>query len=81
MVRYNFPRMCVTFNPNTEYEFKNSVYDVFADSLDELLCTDICTRKNVIINLKNIHSYRRIVHKYDKRLERWIKMHEDVISV
>lgn len=68
--RFSFPKMCVTFNPGSNAEFKNSMIDFYGNSLDDLLKIDVSNHDR--INLDGIKSYDRIISKWDFYLERWI---------
>lgn len=73
--RYDFPKMCVTFNHGTEYEFKSSIYDFYSNSLDALLNIDV--HKCECIDMSKIRKYRRIISRYDRSIGMWIKVRED----
>ena len=77
MVRFSFPKMCVTFNPNTRHEFKNSVIDYFSNSLDELIKIDCKNDKN--INLSQIHNYRKLMYEFEEVSGIWFKLKEESI--
>ena len=77
--RYDFPKMGVTFNPGTEYEFKNSMIDFYGNSLDDLLKIDVSNHER--INLDEVKSYDRIISKWDFYLERWITVDSSKIHL
>lgn len=59
LVRYDFPKPCVTFNQCKESEFKGSLIDFYGDTLDEVSNIDIS--KCEFINLSKVRHYTKII--------------------
>ena len=79
MVRMDFPKPIVTCNPGTKYEFKTSLYDVFYDTLEEAQSYN--PRNNGNIELGHIRGYRRLIWRWDSRLELWCRVSSDYIRL
>jgi len=78
MARFNFSKPCVTFNPGTNVEFTNSIYDFYSNSLEDLLKIDL--HKNECIDMSKVSSYRRIIWKCTDQLkDNWAKVCEDTL--
>ena len=74
-VRFVFPTKCVTFNKDTEYEFKDSMKDFFTDSMEEALLLD--PKNYDYIDLIGVKSYYRVISKYNECGRVWIKQCEN----
>lgn len=79
LVRYDFPKMCVTFNPNTKYEFKNSVIDFYGDTLEEVSSVDV--NKCEFIDLSNINKYTKHIWKKSDSNDNYIFVGKDIIYI
>ena len=77
MVRFSFPKLCVTFNQGTKYEFKSSLIDYFSNSIDEI--TKIDCKNDKRINLSQIHSYRKLIWEFEEVTDRWTRLKEETI--
>ena len=78
-VRFSFPKMCVTFNPGRDEEFKNSMIDFYSDSLDALMQIDPC--KHERINMRGVKHYDRIISKWDAHVNMWVNVCSDTIRL
>ena len=78
LARFSFNKPCVTFNPGTDAEFKNSMKDFYSNSLEDLLKIDL--HKNECVDMTKVSSYRRIIWRCTDRLkDTWAKVCEDTL--
>lgn len=79
LVRYDFPKMCVTFNPNTKYEFKNSIIDFYGDTLEEVSSVDVS--KCEFIDLSNIKKYTKHIWKKSDSTDNYLFVSKETIYI
>lgn len=79
LVRYDFPKMCVTFNPNTKYEFNNSIIDFYGDTLEEVSSVDV--NKCEFIDLSNIKKYTKHIWKKSDSTDNYVFVCKETVYI
>ena len=77
LVRYNFPKPCVTFNQCKESEFNGSLIDFYGDTLNEVSNIDIS--KCEFIDLSEVRHYTKIIWRKSHKSGNYVFINEEKI--